>query len=82
MLLVAWLEWKSAKSFRTELSILSQKVENKEEEYNVENEENRVENKEDEEEVENEDQLPLLWVSPCESHSVTHFCFGKRQLPG
>ena len=26
------------------------------------------------------DQLRLLWVSPCESHSVTHFCFGKRQL--
>ena len=30
------------------------------------------------------DRLPLLdthmWVSPCESHSVTHFCFGKRQL--
>ena len=25
-------------------------------------------------------QLRLLWVSPCESHSVTHFCFGKRQL--
>ena len=55
MLLVACLERKSAKSFRTELSILSQKVENKEEEYNVENEENRVENKEDEEEVENEE---------------------------
>ena len=32
-----------------------QKVENKEEEYNVENEENRVENKEDDEEVENEE---------------------------
>ena len=43
LLLVAWLEQKSSKSFRTELSILSQKVE-----YNVENEENRVENKEDE----------------------------------